>query len=85
MFRSKKLFQSKGYVPSFSWALCKLTLHREIDVMPDEDRTAFASFLETVLHTCVCGNNVLGLVCSCIIWGGEGDLFPSSATCTLIF
>ncbi|KAH7276956.1 hypothetical protein KP509_39G028300 [Ceratopteris richardii] len=48
MFRNKKLFQNRGYVPSFSWALCKLTLRHEIDVMPDEDKTAFASFLETV-------------------------------------
>ncbi|KAH7296280.1 hypothetical protein KP509_26G017200 [Ceratopteris richardii] len=48
MFRNKKLFQNKGYVLSYSWTLCKLILHREIDVITDEDRTTFASFLETI-------------------------------------
>ncbi|KAH7424700.1 hypothetical protein KP509_11G020100 [Ceratopteris richardii] len=56
MFRNKRLFQNKSYIPSFLWTLCKLNLSREIDVMPEEDKTAFASFLEIVLligHTYV--------------------------------
>ncbi|KAH7297421.1 hypothetical protein KP509_26G069000 [Ceratopteris richardii] len=58
MFKNKKLFQNKSYVPSSSWTLCKLTLCRETDIMADEDKTAFASFLETVrllhwTHLCV--------------------------------
>ncbi|KAH7295376.1 hypothetical protein KP509_27G043900 [Ceratopteris richardii] len=48
MLRNKKLFRNNSYVPNFSWTLCKLTLRRDIDVMPAEDKVAFTSFLENI-------------------------------------
>ncbi|KAH7432135.1 hypothetical protein KP509_07G009800 [Ceratopteris richardii] len=36
------VFRNKGFVPHFSWALCKAKLSLNMDVMPTEHRLAIA-------------------------------------------